>query len=117
MPSCSGAINSFTRAWWPFDNHSALETNLKRDEGRGRVAVVTGGASGIGLATAGVLIERGWKVVICDVNADANRDAAASIGAESVPFDVADEIATEAAFADIEARIGPIEALFANAGV
>jgi NAD(P)-dependent dehydrogenase (short-subunit alcohol dehydrogenase family) len=86
---------------------------MKRDDGRGRVALVTGGASGIGLATAGVLIERGWRVVI----SDANRDAAARIGAEPVPFDVTDEHATGAAVADIEARLGPVEALFANAGV
>ena len=91
--------------------------DLERDEGRGRVAVVTGGASGIGLATASVLIGRGWRVVTADINADANREAAHTIGAEPVAFDVVDEAATEAAFADVEARLGPVEALFANAGL
>lgn len=90
---------------------------MERDEGRGRIAVVTGGASGIGLATAQVLIQRGWRIVISDINAEANRDAAAEIGAEAVPFDVVSEDATERAFSDIEARLGPIEALFANAGL
>lgn len=90
---------------------------MTRNEGRGRIAVVTGGASGIGLATAGVLIDRGWRVVISDINATANAESAARIGAESVPFDVTKEVDTEAAFADIEARLGPVEALFANAGV
>ncbi len=90
---------------------------MKRDEGRGRVVVVTGGASGIGLATAGVLVDRGWRVVIADIHEAANRDAAATLGAEAVAFDVSDEAATEAAIGDIEARLGPVEALFANAGV
>lgn len=90
---------------------------MERNEGRGRIAVVTGGASGIGLATAGVLIERGWRVVICDVDETANKESAGKIGAVSVPFDVTREADTEAAFIDIEARLGPVEALFANAGV
>lgn len=90
---------------------------MERNEGRGRVAVVTGGASGIGRATARVLIERGWRVVTSDINAEGNQEAATSIGAQAVPFDVTDDAATQAAFAEIEARLGPIEALFANAGL
>ena len=90
---------------------------MKNSQGRGRIAVVTGGASGIGLATARVLIERDWRVVISDINVEANRDAAKSIGAEAVAFDVADDAAAREAFADIEERLGPIEALFANAGL
>jgi NAD(P)-dependent dehydrogenase (short-subunit alcohol dehydrogenase family) len=90
---------------------------MERNDGRGRTALVTGGASGIGLATAGVLVRRGWRVVVSDINAQANREAAASIGAEAEPFDVVDEIATENAFRTIEARLGPIEALVANVGV
>lgn len=90
---------------------------MERNEGRGRVAVVTGGASGIGLATSRVLIERGWRVVISDVNSQGSHEAASSIGAEAAPFDVVDEAATREAFAGIETRLGPIEALFANAGL
>ena len=90
---------------------------MERNEGRGRVVVVTGGASGIGFATAVVLHQRGWRVIISDINAEANRDAASSIGVEAVSLDVVDESATERAFADIEGRFGPIEALFANAGI
>lgn len=90
---------------------------MERNEGRGRIAVVTGGASGIGLATAGVLRQRGWRVVVSDINEEASRKAAGEIGADAVPFDVTSETGTENAFADIEARLGPIEALFANAGL
>ncbi|MBO1075855.1 SDR family NAD(P)-dependent oxidoreductase [Roseomonas marmotae] len=90
---------------------------MERDEGRGRVALVTGGASGIGLATAGVLARRGWRVVISDINAEACESAARGIGAGAVPFDVVDEAATEAAIERIEAEFGPVEALMANAGL
>lgn len=89
----------------------------ERDEGRGRVALVTGGASGIGLATAGVLAERGWRVVIGDLDIERCKAAAGPIGAEVAVFDVSDEVATEAAVEDVEERCGPVEALMANAGL
>lgn len=90
---------------------------MERDEGRGRVVLVTGGASGIGLATAEVLAGRGWRVVIADRDAARGAAEAARIGAEAEPFDVVDEAATRAALDAIEARLGPVEALFANAGL
>ncbi|MFC3127327.1 SDR family NAD(P)-dependent oxidoreductase [Pseudoroseomonas globiformis] len=90
---------------------------MTRDEGRGRVVLVTGGASGIGFATASLLARRGWRVVIGDLDAGRTAGAAAEIGASSIAFDVADEHATEAAMERIEAAHGPVEALFANAGV
>ena len=89
----------------------------RRDEGQGRIALVTGGASGIGLATAGVLASRNWRVVIGDLDLARCREAAGSIGAEIAAFDVSDPAATETAVSDIESRIGPIAALFANAGL
>jgi len=90
---------------------------MERNEGRGRVAVITGGASGIGLATARVLVNRGWRVVVSDINVKASHEAARSIGAEAAPFDVTDDVATRQTMAGIEERLGPIEALFANAGL
>ena len=90
---------------------------MARDEGHGRVALVTGGASGIGLGTATVLAERGWRVVIGDLDRARCAEAAGPIGADVAPFDVSDEGATKAAIDDIEGRVGPIEALVANAGL
>ncbi len=87
------------------------------NEGLGRVVVVTGGASGIGFATAGVLSNRGWRVVISDIDAGKCKEAARTLNCDAVPFDVSEEPATQAAFADIESRIGPIYGLFANAGL
>lgn len=89
----------------------------ERNEGLGRVVVVTGGASGIGLATAGVLSDRGWRVVISDINVEQCRAAAVKLGCDAVPFDVSDEAATETAIAEIESKIGPVYGLFANAGL
>jgi NAD(P)-dependent dehydrogenase (short-subunit alcohol dehydrogenase family) len=83
----------------------------------GPVVLVTGGASGIGLATAGVLKTRGWQVVISDIDATRTETAASGLGIGWQAFDVSDEAATEAAFGDIEARFGPVEALVANAGL
>lgn len=90
---------------------------MDRDEGRGRVVLVTGGASGIGLATARILQGRGWRVAVADIDAAGCRAVAAAHGFDAEPFDVTDEAATEAAFDAVEARLGPVEALFANAGL
>jgi NAD(P)-dependent dehydrogenase (short-subunit alcohol dehydrogenase family) len=89
----------------------------QRDEGRGRVALVTGGASGIGLASATILAERGWRVVIGDLDIERCEAAAGPIGAAVEAFDVSDEAATEAAIEAIERRLGPVDALMANAGL
>jgi NAD(P)-dependent dehydrogenase (short-subunit alcohol dehydrogenase family) len=89
----------------------------QRDEGRGRVALVTGGASGIGLASATILAERGWRVVIGDLDIERCKAAATPIGADVEAFDVTDEAATEAAIESVEKRLGPVEALMANAGL
>ena len=76
----------------------------------GRVVLVTGGARGIGLATARRFAENGDNVIVT-----VRRDA--PLGLSSVQCDVtrADEV--DAAFAAIEAEHGPVEVLVANAGI
>ncbi|MFC7473924.1 SDR family oxidoreductase [Dankookia sp. GCM10030260] len=77
----------------------------------GKVALVTGGARGIGAAVAARLAADGWQVVIAD------RDAAAPPHpGRCVTADVSDEAAVEALVADIAAREGRLDALVCNAG-
>lgn len=56
----------------------------------GRVAIVTGGASGIGLATAQRFAEEGAEVVVCDINTASGEKAAADVGGRFRPLDVSD---------------------------
>lgn len=87
-----------------------------------RIALVTGGGRGIGLACAQALAEAGARVVIADSDAARAGEGVAVLRAEgraadAVVLDVTDPAAVEAAAADVEARIGPVDALVCNAGI
>lgn len=83
----------------------------------GAVALVTGGASGIGAATAARLAAEGATVVIADVQVDAGEKVAADIGGRFVPLDVTDAAAWTRVIADILAADGRIDVAHLNAGV
>ncbi|MEE6306704.1 3-oxoacyl-ACP reductase [Plantactinospora veratri] len=83
----------------------------------GRVAVVTGAGSGIGLATVRRLAAEGAYVVCVDVAADAGRAAADEVGGEFVACDVADEAQVRDLFDQVAARRGRIDVAFNNAGI
>ena len=88
----------------------------------GQIAVVTGAASGIGLAIARELSACGGSVAVADINPDAADSAAASIVDEggkalAVTVDVASRPSVEAMFARIESQLGPIDILVNNAGI
>ena len=89
------------------------------DELSGRVAVVTGGASGIGLGLAQALLAAGMKVAIADINQPALAEAAASLGANAMPvvLDITSATAWHAALDAVEAKLGPIALLCNNAGL
>ena len=87
-----------------------------------RVAVVTGGASGIGRACAEHLARDGHRVAVLDRDGDGAEKAAAALreqGAEAVAIavDVADWASVESACATVRAELGPIEILVTSAGV
>jgi len=83
----------------------------------GRLAVVTGGAAGIGRAIAGVLAEGGAKVVVADRNLDAARDVAGALGGLALALDVTDADGAEAAAASLARDHGAPAILVNNAGI
>jgi len=85
----------------------------------GRVAVVTGGSRGIGLAVATALHEFGAHVVIADLLDEQGEAAAAAFDGrvEYVHLDVTDAGAVERVFADIAARHGRLDVLVTSAGI
>jgi 2-hydroxycyclohexanecarboxyl-CoA dehydrogenase len=83
-----------------------------------RVAVVTGGASGIGLGAAHALAADGHRVALLDLNGAAAKTAAAELKeAVGIEVDVADRGSVDAAFARVRAELGPVEILVTSAGV
>src|SRR5271163_1164897 len=84
---------------------------------KGVAAIVTGGASGLGGATAGRLAKAGAKVTIFDLNVELGRSHAKAIGAHFIAVDVTDEPAIEAALADAEGVNGKARILINCAGI
>lgn len=85
--------------------------------GQGRIAVVTGGSSGIGAATARLLTRRGWRCVLMARSRERLRAAAAEIGAEAEPCDVSDRDAVFSVAARVARRHPRIGLLVNNAGI
>ena len=85
----------------------------------GRVAVITGGASGIGFAIAQRLIESGGRVSLWDRDADALAKAKAALGdaTHTRTVDVADYQSVESAARETNAATGRIDALVCSAGI
>jgi NAD(P)-dependent dehydrogenase (short-subunit alcohol dehydrogenase family) len=83
----------------------------------GYAALVTGGGSGLGRATAAKLAALGAKVAILDINVEAANEVAAKIGGIAIPCDVADGAQTAAAIAQARDRFGPARILINCAGI
>lgn len=83
----------------------------------GQIAVVTGGGSGLGEATARALAAAGARVAVLDRNADAAARVAADLGGLAVACDIADADASAAAFDRITTELGPARIVMNVAGI
>ena len=93
-------------------NPSAIRFGLE-----GRVALITGGAHGIGEACARRLVREGARVVILDVADALGRQLAIELGADYIRCDVSDSVDVQAAVARAVERHGRIDILVNNAGI
>jgi NAD(P)-dependent dehydrogenase (short-subunit alcohol dehydrogenase family) len=84
----------------------------------GKIAIITGGAGGIGFATAQLMAARGATVVIADIAADRAQELAATLdGAVGLPLDLEQEASVEAMIADTFQRFGRLDILVNNAAL
>ena len=83
----------------------------------GRVALVTGGASGIGLASARRLAAEGMRVCVVDIDGDAAASVAESVGGIAVQCDVSDAVQVDRTFDSCVAQLGSVDLAFLNAGI
>ncbi|EFE96872.1 SDR family NAD(P)-dependent oxidoreductase [Serratia odorifera] len=88
---------------------------------KNKIAVITGGASvrGLGFATAKLFAEHGAKVVILDLDGEASKSAAQSLGEGHLGLaaNVSDELQVQAAIEQVMAKYGRIDVLVNNAGI
>ena len=114
---------AFAIEYWPLERYKLTQAP-PRGELAGRVALITGGASGIGRATARLLAQRGAHVAVADVNAEGARQVADELiaahglrRAVAVPADVTDEAAVERMVDRTVLAYGGIDILVASAGL
>jgi rhamnulose-1-phosphate aldolase/alcohol dehydrogenase len=114
---------AFDIEYWLLEE-AKLQRNPKPKPLAGRVALITGGAGGIGLATARRLVDEGACVMICDIDKDALAEAEAELRKKygddviaSSWLDVTREEAVVAGFRDSAWRFGGVDICVSNAGI
>jgi NAD(P)-dependent dehydrogenase (short-subunit alcohol dehydrogenase family) len=85
----------------------------------GKIVAITGGARGIGRATAAALIAQGARVAIGDIDAPLAERTASELGSGTLglPLDVTNRASFAAFLTEVEQRMGPLDALVNNAGI
>jgi NAD(P)-dependent dehydrogenase (short-subunit alcohol dehydrogenase family) len=85
----------------------------------GQVVAITGGARGIGRATASALIAQGARVAIGDIDAPLAEKTASELGSGTIglPLDVTDRASFAAFLDEVERQLGPLDVLVNNAGI
>src|SRR5580704_11971895 len=85
----------------------------------GKVVAITGGARGIGRATAAALISQGARVGIGDIEVALAEQTAQELGGGTIglQLDVTDRSSFETFVSDVEAQLGPLDVLINNAGI
>jgi NAD(P)-dependent dehydrogenase (short-subunit alcohol dehydrogenase family) len=85
----------------------------------GKVVAITGGARGIGKATATALVRKGCRVAIGDLDLELAEQTAAGLGGGTValPLDVTDRSSFEKFLGETERQLGPVDAVVNNAGI
>jgi rhamnulose-1-phosphate aldolase/alcohol dehydrogenase len=114
---------AFAIEYWPLERYKLAQAP-PRGELAGRIALITGGASGIGRATARSLAERGAHVAVADINQEGAREVADELVAQhgvrralALPVDVSDEAAVQEMTARVVLDYGGLDILVASAGL
>jgi len=114
---------AFAIEYWPLERYKLAQAPPRGELG-GRIALITGGASGIGRATARLFAERGAHVVVADLNLDGAEEVAAELVAThgarraiAVPVDVTDETAVADMVRATVLEYGGLDILVASAGL
>ena len=101
-----------------FRNPSLPSLSLAKDDRlKGRRVVITGGASGIGLATAELFAAKGAKVSVLDLAVEPSSQLCADSGGLSLKTDIADSAAVEAALKQAAEAMGGLDGVVASAGI
>lgn len=82
----------------------------------GKIALVTGGSSGLGFASAKALAGRGARVVLASRGGEKLEQASERLGATAIPADIRDADALINLVGEVERRLGPVDILVANGG-